>query len=390
MIEDFDKWRASSPFYDETHEALSRSLRTFIEREAAPFVDQWERDRMVPRTFHRKAGEAGILGLGFPEAYGGVSEGVNSFHQLVQVDEIARLGAGGVRVGLGMQAVTVPPILLVGSDELKARVVPHIVSGEKISALAITEPSGGSDVAQLKTRAERKGDVYVVNGSKTFISNGMRADYYITAVRTGGPGMGGISLLLIEPGARGFERTPLSKMGYHCSDTASLYFDDVEVPAANLIGVENGSFKHILNSFNFDRLTLAQQCVSYARVCLSEAAEWGRNRETFGKKLGQHPVIRSKLADMARMIAATQSWVDLLAWQYDRGVAESSHLGLLKVQATRMYEQVAREAAQVLGGASYITGSKVERLYREVRAEAIAGGSEEIMLDMAGRQLGYG
>jgi acyl-CoA dehydrogenase len=218
----------------------------------------------------------------------------------------------------------------------------------------------------------------------------MRADYLTTAVRTGGPGMAGISLMLIDMNAPGVSRTRLDKMGWRCSDTAAIHFDNVEVAPENLIGPENGGFAGIVRNFNGERLGMAHGCCAMARTALREAVAWATTRETFGKKLAQHQSIRIKLADCARQINATQAWVDLCAWQVKTGCGQPADFAMLKVQATRMLEHVAREAAQVLGGASFITGSKVERIYREVRVNAIGGGSEEIMLDMAGRQLGYG
>ncbi len=385
----FDEWRARSPYYNESHEAVAQSVRRFVEREVTPHIDAWEDAREIPRELHRKAAAAGILGLGYPEEYGGHSEGFDIFHSLVQSEELARPGAGGLTASLMTHGIGLPPILKMGSEEMKRRIAPEVLAGEKIIALGITEPSGGSDVAQLKTRAEKVGNKYVVNGSKMFITSGMRADYYTVAVRTGGAGMGGISLMLIEKDMPGFTQTPLEKMGWHCSDTAALYFDNVEVPPENLIGPENAGFMGIMQNFNGERLGMAHGCCAYARVCLEEAAVWATQRETFGKRLAQHQSIRIKLADMARQIEATQAWVDLCAWQNREGKAKPADFAMLKVQATRMLEAVAREAAQVLGGASYLNGSKVERIYREVRVNAIGGGSEEIMLDLAGRQLGY-
>ena len=385
----FDDWRARSPFYDESHEAVARSVRAFIDREVMPNIDAWEDARELPRALHKKAAEAGILGLGYPEEYGGHSEGFDIFHSLTQTDEMARPGAGGLGASLMTHGIGLPPILRMGSEEMKRRIAPAVLSGDKLIALAITEPSGGSDVAQLKTRAERVGNKYVVNGSKMFITTGMRADYYTVAVRTGGPGMAGVSLMLLEKGMPGFIQTPLEKMGWHCSDTAALYFDNVEVPPENLIGPENAGFMGIMQNFNGERLGMAMGCCAMARVCLEEAADWAVTRKTFGKRLAQHQSIRIKLADMSRQIEATQAWVDLCAWQHREGKGRPADYAMLKVQATRMLEAVARDAAQVLGGASYMKGSRVERIYREVRVNAIGGGSEEIMLDLAGRQLGY-
>ncbi len=383
----FEAWRARSPYYDETHEAVAQSVRRFVEREVAPHIDQWERDGELPRELHRKAAAAGILGLGYPEAYGGTSEGFDIFHNMTQSEELAAPGAGGLGASLMTHGIGLPPILALGSEEMKARVAPAVLSGEKIIALAITEPSGGSDVAQLKTRAERRGNHYVVNGSKMFITSGMRADWFTVAVRTGGPGMGGISLMLIEADRPGVSRTRLEKMGWHCSDTAAIYFENVEVPPENLIGPENGGFPGIMRNFNSERLGMAHGCMAMARVALAEAVDWAQTRETFGKPLVQHQSIRIKLADLVRQIEATQAWVDLLADQHRKGIGQPASYAMLKVQATRTLENVAREAAQVLGGASYLRGSKVERIYREVRVNAIGGGSEEIMLDLAGRQL---
>ena len=386
----FDEWRARSPFYNETHEAVSASVRRFMAAEVLPNIDQWEADGELPRELHKKAADAGILGLNYPEEFGGHSEGFDVFHGLTQSEELAAAGAGGLGASLMTHSIGLPPILALGSEEMKRRIAPEVLAGEKLISLAITEPSGGSDVAQLKTRAEKVGNKYVVNGQKMFITTGMRADYMTVAVRTGGSGMGGISLFLIETDRPGVSRTRLDKMGWRCSDTAAVYFDNVEVPPENMIGPENGGFIGIMRNFNSERLGMAHGCCSMARVALQEAMDWAQNRETFGKKLGAHQSIRIKLADCARQIQATQAWVDLCAHQHRQGVGVPADYAMLKVQATRMLEHVAREAAQVLGGASFITGSKVERIYREVRVNAIGGGSEEIMLDLAGRQMGLG
>ena len=383
----FERWRAKSPFYDETHQAVAESVRKFVATEVEPHIDQWERDGELPRELHRKAAAAGVLGLGYPEEYGGHSEGFDIFHALVQTEELSAPGAGGLGASLMTHGIGLPPILAMGSEAMKRRIAPEVLSGEKIISLCITEPGAGSDVAQLKTRAERKGGSYIVNGSKMFITSARRADYLTVAVRTGGAGMGGISLLLVEADRPGVSRTRLEKMGWHCSDTAALYFQDVEVPAENLIGPENGGFLGIMRNFNSERLGMAQGCMSMSRVALQEAVDWALQRETFGKPLIQHQSIRIKLADLARQIEATQAWIDLLALQHKNGTGEPASYAMLKVQATRTMEAVAREAAQVLGGASFLRGSKVERIYREVRVNAIGGGSEEILLDLAGRQL---
>lgn len=386
----FDQWRARSPYYDESHEAVCATVRRFVEREILPNVDAWEAAGELPRELHRKAAEAGILGLGYPAEFGGTgNDGFDIFHSLVQSEELCRAGAGGIPASLMTHGIGLPPILAMGSEEMKRRIAPAVLAGEKIIALGITEPSGGSDVANLRTKAERKGASYVVNGEKTYITSGMRADYVTLAVRTGGPGMGGISLLLVETDRPGFSRTPLAKMGWHASDTATLHFDNVEVPAENLIGPENGGFMGIMRNFNGERLGMAQQAAAYARVCFEDALEWAQQREVFGKPLIRNQSIRHKLADMLRQINSTQAWIDQCAWSVREGKAFPGDFALLKVQATRTMEFCAREACQILGGASFMRGCRVERIYREVRVMAIGGGSEEIMFDLASRQYAF-
>lgn len=385
----FDQWRSRSPFYDDTHEAVADSVRAFVTREILPHVDTWEAAGELPRDLHRKASAAGIIGLGYPEELGGAGTGFDIFHSLVQSEELCRAGAGGIVASLMTHGIGLPPILAMGSADLQQRIAPAVLEGEKIICLGITEPSGGSDVANLRTRAERRGDAYMVNGAKTLITSGMRADYITLAVRTGDPGLGGISLLLVETDRPGVTRTPLQKMGWHASDTATIHFDDVEVPAANLIGGENQGFAGIMRNFNGERLGMAQQAAAFARLCYEDALDWARERSTFGEPLVRRQAIRHKLADMLRQINATQAMIDHAAWTVKAGNPFPGDFALLKVQATRTMEYCAREACQILGGASFVRGSRVERIYREVRVMAIGGGSEEIMYDLASRQFGF-
>lgn len=389
----FDQWRSRSPHYDETHEAVCDSVRTFVSREIMPHVDTWERDGELPRELHRKAAEAGVLGLGYPEEYGGggtlEQRGFDIFHSLVQSEELCRPGAGGIPASLMIHGIGLPPVLAAGSEDLKQRIAPQVLSGEKIICLGISEPGGGSDVANLKTRAERRGDRYIVNGAKTLITSGMRADFISLAVRTGDAGMGGVSLLLVELDREGVSRTPLEKMGWHSSDTATIHFDDVEVPAENLIGPENAGFGAIMRNFNGERLGMAQQAAAYSRLCYEDSLDWARERETFGRPLITRQSIRHKLARMLQMIGATQAMIDHAAWTVKNGCPFPGDFALLKVQATQTMEYCAREACQIMGGASFVRGGRVERIYREVRVMAIGGGSEEIMYDLASRQFGF-
>ena len=384
----FDATRLPSPHLNDSHEAWRKSVRAFVDREIMAHVNDWDEPGAFPRALHQKAAAAGLIGLGYPEEYGGVREGVDVFHSLIATEELARAGAGGLVAGLMTHGIGLPPIMALGSEELKRRIAPPVLSGEKLIALCVTEPSGGSDVANINTKAARKGGDYIVNGEKTFITTGCRADYLTVAVRTGGDGAGGLSFLLIEADRPGVTRTPLKKMGWWMSDTATIHFGDVAVPAENLIGQENAGFAGIVANFNMERLSMAAQAIAFARVCIEDAASWARERETFGKPLAKHQVIRHKFAEMTRMTSAAQAYLDNCAWRVMNGASPVADLSLLKVQATRTMEFCAREAMQVLGGAGFMRGCRVERIYREVRVIAIGGGSEEIMNDLAARQMG--
>lgn len=387
---DFDRYYRSGKStgaYTEEHWEWQRTLRRFIEAEITPYIEEWEEAETLPRELYKKAADIGLIGLGFPEEFGGTPVS-DPYWNIITSEEFARTGAGGVFASLMIHGIGLPPVVALGSAELKARVVPEVLAGDKVHVLGITEPSGGSDVARLQTRAEDAGDHYVVNGSKTFITGGMQADFISLAVRTGGKGAGGISLLLVETDREGFSRTALKKQGWCCSDTATLYFDNVKVPKENLIGREGQGFLGIMLNFNYERLSLITTAVAMARVCLEDAIEWARERETFGKRLGDHQVIRHKIVEMARQITATQAWLDQCAQRVVDGETPVADLAMLKVQATMALEFCAREAMQILGGAGYMRGCRVERIYREVRVMAIGGGSEEIMRDLAARQMG--
>src|ERR1700740_3337696 len=252
-----------SPFYTAEHEAWRAVVRRFVEKEIEPHAHDWDEAGEFPRELYVKAAAIGLLGLGFPEEYGGTP--AHQFMKIVTSQELARAGAGGVNASLMSHTIGSPPIARAARPEVKARVLPEILSGKKISALAITEPGGGSDVANLSTKARRDGDHYVVSGEKTFITSGMRADYLTVAVRTGGEGAGGISLLMIDGDTPGLSRTRLKKMGWWASDTASLHFDVCRVPVENLIGEEGNGFKIIMQNFNSERMGMAASCHAYAR-----------------------------------------------------------------------------------------------------------------------------
>lgn len=384
----FDNARLNNPYLTPEHEEWRQSLRKFLDAEVAPNLDAWDEQGFIPDAMWQKAADFGLLQLGYPEQYGGYSEGIDQLHSNIVSEELGRIGsAGGVASTLLVHGIGLPPVVNFASEAIKQQVVPAVLSGEKRISLGITEPSGGSDVANIQTSARLDGDHYVVNGSKTFISGGMGADWISTAVRTGGKGAAGVSMLLIPTDIEGVSRTPLDKkQGWWCSDTATIYFDDVRVPKENLIGAEGHGFLVIMNNFNSERLGMIVNMEACARCCLVEAVTWAQQRETFGRPLSKHQVIRHKITAMKQRINATQAYTNHIVREVMSGQSNFADLALLKVQASETMEFCAREASQILGGASYLRGSKVERIYREVRVNAIGGGSEEIMHDLAASQ----
>lgn len=385
----FDDWRAQSPYYNASHEEWAQTVRRFVDKEITLHIETWENAGEVPREVHLKAAEIGLLQQGFPEEYGGISEGVDMFHGLVATDELAKTGASGLQPALMMHTVALTPIIKLGTEEMKQRIAPDVLAGRKLMSICITEPSGGSDVSAIQTKAEKKSDRWVLNGSKMFISGGMRSDYYTVVARAGGPGPDGLALFLVEKDRKGFSQTKLDKMGWHMSDTAALYFDDVEIPLENIIGPEDNGFMAVVHNLNAERIGMSASMLAFARCAIDEAHEWAKDRVTFGKPLIKNQVIRHKFAEMVRHVSASQALVDQLVWAYQQDKLDFALTALCKVQASRTLDFCARECAQILGGASFIKGVKIERIYRDVRAHVVGGGSEEILLDFAARQLGY-
>jgi acyl-CoA dehydrogenase len=388
MSLNFDSARLYNPHLRPEHEEWRTQLRKWLEKEVVPYLDDWEEAGTVPDDLWQKAADIGVLQLGYPEAYGGISDGIDQWHVNITNEEFTRAGsAGGLISNLLIHGIGLPPVMNYGSDAIKQMVAPPVLAGEKRISLGITEPSGGSDVANITTTAVRDGDHYIVNGSKTFISGVMGADWVSTAVRTGGEGGRGVSMLLIPTDLAGVARTPLDrKQGWWCADTGSIYFDNVRVPAANLLGEEGQGFWVIMTNFNPERLALAVTMEAAARACLEDAVNWAQQRKTFGKRLADHQVIRHKIATMKQKINATQTYLQYLTQASIEGRCDPGDLAMAKVQASETMEYCAREASQILGGASYLRGNRVERFYREVRVNAIGGGSEEIMRDLAARQ----
>ncbi len=372
---------------------LRATVRSFAEREILPHVPEWERAGELPRDLHRRAADAGLLGAELPETVGG--GGGDAADSLIICEELHEAGTpGGVFASLFTCGIAVPHIAASGDERLIEKFVRPTLRGELIGSLAITEPGGGSDVGHLRTTAVRDGDEFVVNGAKTYITSGVRADFVVTAVRTGGPelpGAAGVSLLVVEKGTPGFDVTRrLDKMGWRSSDTAELSYSDARVPAANLVGALNSGFAQIAQAFVSERIGLAAQAYSSAQRCLDLTVQWCRDRETFGRPLISRQAVQNTLAEMARRIDVARVYSRTVV---ERQLAGESNLiapvCFAKNTAVEAGEWVANQAVQLFGGMGYMTECEVERQYRDMRILGIGGGTTEILTGLAAKALGY-
>jgi acyl-CoA dehydrogenase len=376
-------------FFSPEQEALRESARAFVRKEVLPHLQEWEDAKEVPRDLHRAAAKQGFLGLGVPEDKGG--SGGTFLDALALTEAMAEAGASsGLLAALFTSGIALPHIVDAGSDDLVDRFVRPTLAGETIGSLAITEPGGGSDVANLRTTATRDGDFYVVDGAKTFITSGVRADFVTTAVRTGGPGYAGVSLLVVEKGAPGFEVTrSLDKMGWHCSDTAELSFTDVRVPVGNLVGEENSGFALIAQQFVTERLALAVHGYGIAQRALELTVAYAKQRETFGKPLAARQVVQHKLVEMHRKVDVARTYTREIARRFVEGENPLAEALQAKAFAVEACSFVVDQAVQIHGGTGYMHGIEVERAYRDARILGIGGGATEVLNDLTARLLGY-
>ncbi len=371
-------------------EALRKTVHDFAEREILPHAAEWERTGDIPRSLHLAAGAAGLLGANFPEAVGG--GGGDGADAVVICEELHQAGVpGGVFASLFTCGIAVPHMIASGDQRLIDTYVRPTLRGEKIGSLAITEPGGGSDVGHLTTRAVRDGDDYVINGAKTYITSGVRADFVVTAARTGGPGAGGVSLIVVDKGTPGFEVSrKLEKMGWRSSDTAELSYTDVRVPSANLIGPENSGFLQIAAAFVSERVGLAAQAYGSAQRCLDLTVEWCRNRETFGRPLISRQSVQNTLSEMARKVDVARVYTRALVERQLAGDANLiTEVCFAKNTAVEAGEWVANAGVQLFGGMGYMAESEIERQYRDMRIIGIGGGTTEILTSLAAKTLGF-
>jgi acyl-CoA dehydrogenase len=382
--------RATLPPFGEEHEELRQTVARFVAKEIAPNVDEWEAAREFPRELFGRCAELGFLGLKFPEELGG--QGGTHLHDAIWVEELARSGgSGGVAAGLNAHtSIAMPPIFKFGTEEQKQRWLPAGIAGEKIGALGITEPGAGSDVASLATTAVRHGDAYVVNGAKTFITNGVRADFLVCACKTNEEGgHGGISFLVLEREMPGYEVSrKLEKMGWHSSDTGEISFTDVEVPAENLLGEENGGFKLIMANFAWERLLMAIGAVGAMQRLIEITVAYALEREAFGRPIGKFQAIRHQVAEMATKAEASRALTYNGLRLFHEGQDCIQEVSMAKLVTQRAVLEIADQALQIHGGYGYMREYGIERAVRDARLGPIGGGTDEIMKEIIGKTMG--
>ena len=377
-----------NPFDTEERKTFREMVSKFLEAEIWPYVNEWDEAGEYPHEINEKVCELGVFGFGIDEKYGGLGFDDQFMRKDVSV-EMGRTSAGGLFASVGSRNIMLGPLTELANEEIKLKALPDLMSGKKGGSLGITEPGGGSDVARMKTTARKDGNEWVLNGSKTFITGGMQASYFVVGARTGKEGLGGISLFFVEADTPGFTRSSIDKkMGWWSSDTATLYFDNCRIPADNLMGEENKGFLAIMNNFNYERYMMGAQMLGMAKRCFEECVQYSQERQTFGKNLIEHQVIRHKLADMSAKIDAMDAYLNQVAQLMNDGEMPVAEISKIKFYCSECIESIASEAMQIFGGAGYLRGNAVERIYREVKVMAIGGGSKEIMKDLTVKQLG--
>ena len=378
-----------SLYFTDEHELFRQSVRQFIQKEVVPHTEAWETARRIPVSVFQRMGELGLLGLPFPEQYGG--SGADFWFSVVFLEELARCGMGGFTTAVSVhEYMAINHIFKTGNAETKQKYLVPAILGQKVAALGITEPDTGSDVSAIRTTAvlTETGDEYIINGAKTFISNGTYGDFITLAVKTNGQsvrpeaGAGGISLIVVDLTSPGITRTKLNKMGWHSSDTAEIRFDDVRVPAQNLIGQENKGFYYLMESLQLERLVAAVMAVSGAELALEWTLQYLQEREAFGKKIGAFQAIRHKIADVATEIEVAKQFVYHTCWLFAQGDSVVKECSMAKLYTSEMQKRVVDTCLQFFGGFGYIEDYPIARAYRDVRVGTIAGGTSEIMREI--------
>lgn len=369
-------------YFTEEHELFRESLRSFLDKEVKPNINQWEEDRRIPRDIWKKMGEMGFLGLSYPEEYGGMN--LDFFYDVVFNEELGRMNSGGFAITEQVtQYMSGPYILKYGSEALKQKYLPGIIKGELICSIGITEPGAGSDAKNIQTKAIKEGDHYIVNGSKTFITNGVYGDFIVTVVKTNPEaGTAGVSLLVIDRNAEGVSATKLKKLGWHASDTAELSFDNVKVPVENLVGEEGRGFYYLMNGLQLERLVAVPTCVIGMEWAIEETLKYMSEREAFGRPISKFQVLRHRIAQMASEVEALKAFSYYCCRLYDDKVYDVKLCSMAKLLATELAEKVSTQCLQMFGGYGFMEEYPLARMYRDVRVGTIGGGSSEIMREI--------
>ncbi|HAK28863.1 MULTISPECIES: acyl-CoA dehydrogenase family protein [Sphingobacterium] len=364
------------------HQIFRDTLRAFIRKEITPYIDDWEKQGEIDRKVWKKMGDMGFMGLNYPEVYGGLE--LDFYYSLILCEELSYCFSGGFTISaLVIQFMSAPYLLKYGSEDLKARYLKPVIAGDMISAVAITEPGAGSDVKQIKTTAVRDGDFYIVNGSKTFITNGYYGDFFITAVKTApDQGTKGISLLIIDRNASGVSSNKINKLGWHASDTAELGFNNVRVPISHLVGIAGEGFRYLMDGLQLERLTAAVHSLATAESAFQYTLDYIAQREAFGKKIQEFQTIRHRIAQMAANIATTKAFVYHCCDLQDQNEYAVQECSIAKLQASELAVNVVNQCLQLFGGYGFTEDYKIARLYRDVRVGTIIGGTSEIMLEI--------
>lgn len=364
------------------HETFRQTLRTFIRKEILPHIDRWEQEGQIDKAIWKKMGDMGFMGLNYPEKYGGMD--LDFYFSMIFCEELSNCFSGGFTISaLVIQYMSAPYLLKHASEELKEQYLRPVLTGDLVSAIAITEPGAGSDVQHIKTTALREGDHYIVNGSKTFITNGYYGDFFITAVKTKTKkGHKGISLLLIDRNSPGVTTHKINKMGWLASDTAEIGFNQVKVPVSHLIGEEDAGFKYLMGGLQLERLIAAIHSLATAESALEYTLDYIRQREAFGKKIKDFQVSRHRVAQMVADIATTKAYIQHCCYLQEKGQYAVKECSIAKLQASELANQVVHQCLQLFGGYGFTEDYKISRLYRDVRVGTIIGGTSEIMLEI--------
>lgn len=374
--------------FSEEHEQFRRTVRKFVEKEMTPHIEKWEKEGAVPRSLFERLGELGYLGIKFPVEYGGA--GTDLMMEAVFTEELTKCGSGGAAAAIGAHTgIAMTTIWRFGNHQQKNKYLQPGIQGRKIAALGITEPDAGSDVSSIKTRAVDKGEYYLLNGSKTFITNGVHADYVIVAAKTADePGHRNTSLFIVETEWEGFSvGKKLKKLGWHASDTGELYFENIKVPKENVIGNVNDGFKYIMMNFQWERLTLALNSIALAEKALEDTIRYSKERIQFGGPLAQFQVLRHKMVDMAVDIEKARHITYRAIYQYDKGKDVTTEATMAKAYATEMVNRVCDQALQIHGGNGYMMEFPIQRYWRDARLQSIGGGTTQIMNEILTKKL---